>query len=189
MPKGCLPNLYLGAHGEDALTTHRRYVSLQRNHISDLLDVPDALLPSIPQRTPAWFRARQTAVTASSAALWVGMKEHTFSKALASKGLCIYADDGHQALLQAIQELQSAAPLPTAPKPRSPFAACAMEMGTIKESDVLLTYLNFMDANRECASSSICTSLILCTWKVMHVSGKLMVSDLSCLPMTCFGYM
>ena len=35
---------------------------------------------------------------------------------------------------------------------RGPFAACAMAMGTVKEHDVILTYLQHMDEQTECAA-------------------------------------
>ena len=37
---------------------------------------------------------------------------------------------------------------------RGPFTACAMEMGTIIESDVMLTYLQHMDEGRDYAPTA-----------------------------------
>ena len=113
--------------------------------------MPDDMLPAIPQRTAAWFQVRRGAVTASSAAVWLGMKEPGSSKIFAGHGLSIFAAKGQGELQHAFQQLLSAEP--NGPSlVRSPFAACAMEMGTIKEADVLLTYAAYMDATREYAS-------------------------------------
>jgi len=62
-------------------------------------------------------------------------------------GLHLYAIEGHARLLRALAETRSAerAAVPGI----GPFAACAMAMGTVKEDDVILTYLRQMDEQKE----------------------------------------
>jgi hypothetical protein len=150
VPRGSLPNLFLGSYGNARLLAHPRYVPLPAHDSATSQVVSDYLLPSIPQRTPLWYRARQGAVTASSAALFLGLLEPKTSKQLASCGLHLYATDGHARLLQALAETRSAEP--AGASDRGPFAACAMAMGTVKEHDVILTYLQYMDEQKECAA-------------------------------------
>lgn len=148
---GSLPNLLLGSSGRAGLQAHPRYISLPTHDSATSQEVSDALLPSIPQRTPLWYRARQGAVTASTAALFLGLLEPKTSKQLASSGLSLYAIDGHARLQRALAEARSSEH--TAAPDRGPFAACAMAMGTIKEDDVMLTYLEHMDTKTECAAN------------------------------------
>lgn len=118
-----------------------------------LQEVSDELLSSIPQRTPLWYRARQGAVTASNAALFLGLLEPKTSKQLASCGIRLYATDGHARLLRALAEMSSAERC--AAPDRGAFATCAMAMGTIKEDDVILTYVQHMDAQKEYAANPL----------------------------------
>ena len=150
VPRGSLPNLFLGSYGDARLLAHPRYVPLPAHDSATSQVVSDDLLPSIPQRTPLWYRARQGAVTASTAALFLGLLEPKTSKQLASCGLHLYATDGHARLLQAFAEARSAER--AGATDRGPFAACAMAMGTVKEHDVILTYLQHMDEQKECAA-------------------------------------
>ncbi len=151
-PKGRLPNLLLGSYGEAALHAHMRFQSLPSHQQPAASRTQDEDLPHIPQRTGAWFQARRSAVTASNAALWLGMKEPEMSKELASKGLKVFAQQGHLQLLDAFQTLTN--PDTTESEKRvSPHSACAMAMGTLKEPDVLLTYAQHMDASHMCVSS------------------------------------
>jgi hypothetical protein len=150
VPRGSLPNLFLGTHGEARLRESPRYVSLPAYDSTACATVTDRDLPRIPQRTAAWHKARQQAVTASSAALLLGMLEPKTSKQLAAHGLRLYSSDGHSRLLQALAHMHRTEQ-PTRASGRGVFAACAMEMGTIKESDVMLTYLQHMDERKEYA--------------------------------------
>lgn len=87
------------------------------------------------------------AITASNAALWLGLKEPTAAKTLAAAGLPVRADTGNADLQHAFAALMAAGgqqPLPPAQQ-RSAFSSCAMQMGSIKEPDVLLTYAQHMD--------------------------------------------
>ena len=148
-PRGRLPNLYIGSCGESALRAHERFQSLSSHQQSAASSVQDAELPQIPQRTEAWFQARRSAITASNAALWLGMKEPEMSRELARKGLKVFAKEGRAELLLQFQILTNpAAAVPE--KTVSPHSACAMAMGTTKEADVLLTYAQYMDASRMC---------------------------------------
>ena len=150
-PKGRLPNLLLGSYGDAALHAHMRFQSLPSHQQFAAGSIQDEDLPHIPQRTEPWFHARRSAITASNAALWLGMKEPEMSRELASKGLKVFAQQGHLQLLEAFQTLTD----PDAAKSEkrvSPHSACAMAMGTLKEPDVLLTYAQHMDASDMCVS-------------------------------------
>ena len=149
-PQGSLPNLFLGSYGSARLHAHPRYVPLPVHNSRALREVSDELLPSIPQRTALWYRARQGAVTASNAALFLGLLEPEASNQLASDNIRLHPTDGHARLLRALAEM-SAAECSAAPD-RGAFAACAMAMGTIKEDDVILTYAQHMDEHKECAA-------------------------------------
>ena len=153
VPRGSLPNLFLGSYGNARLLAHPRYIPLPAHDCATSQAVSDDLLPSIPQRTPLWYQARQGAVTASTAALFLGMLEPKTSKQLASCGLHMYATEGHARLLQALAEMRSAER--AVATDRGPFAACAMAMGTLKEHDVILTYLQHMDEQKEWAATPL----------------------------------
>lgn len=137
----------MGSYGNARLLAHPRYIPLPAHYSATLQKVDDDLLPSIPQRLPLWYQARQGAITASTAALFLGLLEPKTSKHLASCGLHLYAIEGHARLLRALAETRSAerAAVPGI----GPFAACAMAMGTVKEDDVILTYLRQMDEQKE----------------------------------------
>lgn len=147
--KGRLPNLHFGLVGQAVLEQHRRFVSLPQRpepppgHITE-----DSELPFIQQRTKQWFAARESAVTASNMALLLGLKEPSAAKALGSAGLGVHPDKGCADLSRASAVLMGAMGPQALPpvQPRSAFASCAMEMGTIKECDVLLSYAQHMDA-------------------------------------------
>lgn len=128
-----------------------RYISLAARDEPAHDTISDQDLPRVPQRTAAWYKARQGAVTASSAALILGMLEPKTSKELASYGLRLHASEGHARLQQALAKLQGS-DHQRSMSDRGPFAACAMEMGTIKESDVILTYIRHMDDRKEYAA-------------------------------------
>jgi hypothetical protein len=148
--QGRLPNLHLGLVGEDVLRSHPRYVPLAA--VPELpagVPVPDKDLPSVPQRSQAWFAARRSAITGSTAAIWLGLKEPSAAKALATAKLKVYPGDGHAELTRAFQALlaeRKGSPAPVhAAGPLTAFSSCAMEMGTVKEPDVFLTYAHYMD--------------------------------------------
>ena len=152
-PQGRLPNLQLGLVGEAVLRNHPRFVPLAA--VADLLPgVPlaDTDLPSVRQRTPAWFAARRSAITGSTAVIFLGLKEPSAAKALATAKLKLYPGDGHLELTTAFQGLlaeRKGLPAPLhATGPRTAFSSCAMEMGTVKEPDVFLTYAHHMDDAR-----------------------------------------
>ena len=163
VPQGSLPNLFLGSHGEESLRNSPRYVCLPA-YDSAACPTPTAQdLPSIPQRTAAWHKARQHAVTASNAALLLGMLEPKTSKELAASKLRLYASEGHSRLCQALSDMRSAEPASNV-SGRGPFAACAMEMGTIKEPDVMLTYLQHMDDRKEYAPIALALPMNCMIW-------------------------
>ena len=56
-------------------------------------------------------------------------------------------------MLQALAELRSAER--GVATDRGPFAACAMAMGTLKEHDVILTYLQHMNEQKEWAATHL----------------------------------
>ena len=76
------------------------------------------------------------------------------SKKLAGKGLKVHALHGHTELLAAFRTI-CAPEAATANSMRTPFAPCAMEMGTLKECDVLLTYAEHMEACHICVSQHL----------------------------------
>ena len=149
-PTGSLPNLFIGSHNETKWRESPRHVSLPACDSSACATVSDQELSRILQRTPAWHKARQHAVIASSAALLLGMLEPKTSKELPGYGLRLYATEGHTRLLQALAEMRSPVQGDSVAG-RGAFAACAMDMGTIKEEDVMLTYLRLMDERNEYA--------------------------------------
>ena len=149
VPKGLLPNLHYGCSPPDALTQHARYTPLPRN--AALLQaerVSDADLPRLQQRQPGWFAARALSCTGSACAEQLGFKAPLAAGKLASARLKVHRGTGAPALVDAcggILDARSGVARPP-PLPSSTFAACAMAMGTHKESDVMLTYLDYLDA-------------------------------------------
>ena len=149
MTKGRLPNLHYGLFGQSFLEQHRRFVSMPEppqlppGHV-----IQDSELPFVPQRTEAWFTARKSAVTASNMALLLGLKIPSAAKTLASAGVGVHADKNCADMTHAFGTLMAAIGLhdPPPAQQRSAFASCAMQMGSIKECDVLLSYAQHMDA-------------------------------------------
>jgi len=181
VPRGGLPNLFLGGHGEERLRQSPRYVCLPAYDGTACAPITGQDLPGIPQRTAAWHKARQRAVTASSADLLLGMLEPKTSKELAACDLCPYASEGHNRLLQALTDMHLAEPMSSV-SGRGPFAACAMEMGTIKESDVIVSYLQHMDERREYAPIAYALPESQpCPCPAMHLESIDQVRQLCCL--------
>ena len=80
------------------------------------------------------------------------LKEPSAAKSLATAKLKIYPGGGRSELTRAFQALlaerkEMPAPLHVAGL-RTAFSSCAMEMGTVKEPDVFLTYAHHMDDAR-----------------------------------------
>lgn len=81
------------------------------------------------------------------------LKESTAAKTLAAAGLPVRADTGDADLQHAFTALMAAGgqrPPPPAQQ-RSAFSSCAMQMGSVKEPDVLLTYAQHMDNCKRCS--------------------------------------
>ena len=175
MTKGRLPNLDFGLHGQAVLEEHDRYVSLPPPQEISMGQVLDAQLPHIPQRTPQWFAARRSAITASNAAVWLGLKEPGAARSLAEAGLKVHADIGSAQLQKAWLSLMAATmQLPAPAEERSTFAVCAMEIGTRKEPDVLLTYCNYMDATQRCDKTAFISTFDL---NILVNAQKLVLSN------------
>ena len=167
-PRGLLPYLQYGCSGVDntlkepnlqyrssgvdsALKQHERYKPLPPAPELDAeVHVNDADLPGIPQRTPVWFAARAVCITASTASRFLGFKARPAARTLAAANLKVYVESGSAAILEACNALLAARAGNTPPPslPSSGYAACSMAMGTYKEADVLLTYLDHLQALR-----------------------------------------
>ena len=90
---------------------------------------------------------------------WSGLAGHegaNMSRALVEQGLKVHAQHGHDELTAAFQTLIAPGDAQAA-RELSSFAFCAMEMGTVKECDVLLTYAQHMDTCKMCAIHSPAT--------------------------------
>lgn len=152
--KGRLPNLEYGLLGRSVLEQHSRYVSLPRAPLPPQHQrVPDEELPAIPQGSDAWFAARADAITASNAALWLELERIHSCKNVGTAGLPVRADTGDADLQHAFTALMAAGgqrPPPPAQQ-RSAFSSCAMQMGSVKEPDVLLTHAQHMDNCKRCS--------------------------------------
>ena len=154
-PRGVLPNLWYGSSGIDALIAHGgrvRWVPLPSAPQLDVaVRINDASLLSLPlqlfpQRTPVWFAVRALCVTASRGADFLGLLAPPAASTLAAAKLKVHIGSGSAALLEVCRALLAARagnPLPPS-LPSDVYAACAMAMGTNKESDVLLTYLKHL---------------------------------------------
>ena len=79
---------------------------------------------------------------------FLGFKAPPAARTLAAANLKIFVESGSAAILEACSGLLAARAGSTPPPslPSSGYAACAMAMGTHKEPDVLLTYLDHLDA-------------------------------------------